>query len=138
MIDGDEVIGYQLAGKSGSTLGVANYQADLQPDGGIFFFATKDSDARGMPVSPALYRVTVNPGPERDFGTTAAPAVGTNTTPPQQTQTPQSPPPSNPQNPQQPQANPPQNASPSPVDQEIDKVQKAKNTANKFRGLFGH
>jgi hypothetical protein len=136
IIDGDEVTGYQLAGHFGSTAGVLNYQANLLPDGGIFFFANKDSDQRGIPVSPALYRVTVNAGPQRDFGTNAATAAGANTTTPQQT--PQTPPPSNAQNSQQPQANPSQEASPSQADRAIDKAKKARSTVDKFRGLFGH
>jgi len=126
-IDGDEVSGYQLA----RNVGVPNYQPALQPDGSVFFFATKDSDARGMAVSPALYRVTVNPGPERDFGITAAAAAADKT--PAATNTP----PTAQNNPQQPQAEPAQTAK-KKVDHATDDVNKAKNAAGRLRGLFGH
>jgi hypothetical protein len=131
LIDGDEVTGYQLAGKNGSNLGVPNYQPDLQADGGIFFFATKDSDQRGMAVSPALYRVTINPGSPRDFGATASAGdTAANNSNPQQDTTP----PNNqaqPQNPQSP--NDAQTAS----DKAAADAQKAKNAAGRLRGLFG-
>ncbi len=134
IIDGDEVTGYQLAGRGGSNLGVLNYQASVLPDNSIFFFATKDSDQRGMPISPALYRLTVSPGPERDFGTTA---IAGQTPTPQQTQTPQSSPP--PPSPQQSHATPPQvTPPPPPANQAMDKAKKVKNAADQLRGLFGH
>jgi hypothetical protein len=132
MIDGDEVTGYQLAGIGGSNAGVPNYQPDLQPDGGIFFFATKDSDQRGMAVSPALYRVTVNPGSPRDFGATASTddTAANNSNPQQDTS-----PPNNQAQPQTPQSpNDAQTAS----DKAAADAQKARNAAGSLRGLFGH
>ena len=132
LIDGDEVTGYQLAGIRGSNAGVPNYQPDLQPDGGIFFFATKDSDARGMAISPALYRVTVNPGSPRDFGATASTGDTTANNPNPQQDT----------NPPNNQAQPQNQQSPNDAQTASDKAaadaQKAKNAAGKLRGFFGH
>jgi hypothetical protein len=133
LIDGDEVTGYQLAGKGGSNAGVPNYQPDLQADGGIFFFATKDSDQRGIAISPALYRVTVNPGSPRDFGATASAvdATANNPNPQQDTK-----PPDN--NQAQPQSPPSPNDAQTASDKAAADAQKAKDAAGRLRGLFGH
>ena len=149
MIDGDEVIGYQLAGTGGSNAGIPNYQPTLDPNGTIFFFAIKDgttgtvtgSGPHATMTSPALYRITVNPGPPRDFGTTAS-DLATNTPPtPTQQQTVNSqsnpPAPANP-TPANTTTPPPPNNSQSAIDKETAKAQKAKNTADRLRSLFGH
>lgn len=139
LIDGDEVTGYQLAGKNGSNLGVPNYQPDLQADGGLFYFATKDSDARGMPVSPALYRVTVNPGSPRDFGAVASTVDATANNPQPQQNTP---PPnnnnSNNNNQAQPASPPSSSDAQTAADKAAADAQKAKSAAGKLRGFFGH
>ncbi len=149
LIDGDEVTGYQFAGPGGSNKGVPNYQPDLQPDGAIFFFATRDGDTgsvtgsgpQAMTISPPLYRVTVNPGPARDFGTTASGIADNTPTAPTQQQTVNSqtnpPAPAN-QAPANTTTPPPPNNSQSAIDKEAAKAQKAKSTADRLRSLFGH
>ncbi len=76
LIDGDEVGGY-----TATSLVTGTYHPILESDGSVFFFGTKDGDIApravgqgpgAIAISPALYRVTVNPGPARDFGTSAA------------------------------------------------------------------
>jgi Tol biopolymer transport system component len=120
LIDGDEVTGYSLFS------GVPSYKPLLQPDGSVFFFATKDGGG------PGVYRVTVNPGSPRDFGATASTGDTTanNPNPQQDTKPPDNQ--AQPQNPQSP--NDAQTAS----DKAAADAQKAKNAAGKLRGFFGH
>jgi dipeptidyl aminopeptidase/acylaminoacyl peptidase len=133
LIDGDEVAGYQMAG---STAG--NHRPTIQPDGSVFYFALQDAPPGAPGPSPTLYRVNVNPGPARDFGTAAADASASAATPANQPQAnatpPAAAPPATPPPAAQQNKPPPQN---TPADRARDQAQKAKDAANKLRGIFG-
>jgi hypothetical protein len=141
VIDGDEVAGYQMAGSTVGHVLAANHRPTIQPDGSVFFFAIQDAAPGAPGPSPTLYRVTVNPGPARDFGTAAADASASAATPANQPQAnatpPAATPPATPPPPPQQNKPPPQNTPASATDRAREQAQKAKDAANKLRGIFG-